>query len=310
MEALDQLTLHFDQENLLLMNICLAVIMFSVALELSVPDFLRLLVHPREMIVGLLAQVFVLPALTFALLHIIQPTTSVALGMILVSCCPSGNLSNLLSVLSKGNGALSVSLTTVSTLLATITLPLNFYIWTELYLHSGWQTQSISLSFGSLMLTLLTTVLLPLLVGMLSYNRFPSFVQRIRRPLRIVSVVIFLVFIAVAFAANFGYFLSYIHLLLLIVLVHNGAAYAAGYALSAAFRLDLPARKTITLDTGIQNSGLALVIIFNFFSQSGGGMAFVVGWWGIWDMISGLLLAWGLSKLPIRFRCLNHRNHG
>ena len=298
MEVLDGLTLHFDQQNLFLMNCCLAIIMFSVALELRIVDFRRLLLHPREILVGLAVQILVLPALTFLLVQLIEPTTSVALGMILVSCCPSGNLSNLLSVLAKGNAALSVSLTSISTVLSTITLPLNFYFWTARYLPSEVEVQSLSLSFGSIVLTLVITVLAPLVAGMLFHHSFPRFTERIQRPLRIVSVVIFLVFIAVAFAANFSYFVTYIHLLLLIVLAHNALAYVAGYSISAAFSLSLPARKTIALDTGIQNSGLALIIIFNFFSEWG-GMAFVAGWWGIWDMISGLVVAWGLSKVPL-----------
>ena len=296
MEVLDELTLHFNQQSLQLMNFCLGLVMFGVALELSIADFRRLLLQPRAIIVGLASQVLLLPAVTYLLVVLLQPTTSVALGMLLVAACPGGNLSNMLALMARGNGALSVSLTALATLLAVVTVPLNFTFWARIYVQSQVEVQPISLSAWQMISTLLWVVGLPLLLGMMVNHKSSGFAQRIHRPMRIISLIIFGAFIVAAFAANFSLFLQYIHLLVLIVLAHNALAYVVGYGLGAGFGLKTPDRKAIALETGIQNSGLALVIIFSFF-DGWGGMAFLAGWWGIWDIISGLLLAWGLSKI-------------
>ena len=295
MEILDTATLHFDQESLLLMNACLGLVMFGVALELTVADFRRLLAHPRPVIVGLAAQILALPAITYLLTLLLPLSTSVALGMLLVAVCPGGNLSNLLTVMAGGNGALSVSLTALSTLLAILVVPVSFSFWSRLYLQSQPAVQAVSLPAGQVVITLLEVVGLPLLLGMLANRYFPVMVGRLRRPVRILSLVILVAFIIGALAGNFSLFLQFIHLLLLLVLLHNAVAYGVGYAMSTLFGLAVADRKAITIETGIQNSGLALIIIFNFY-DGWGGMAFLAGWWGVWDMISGSLLAWGLTR--------------
>jgi len=297
MEELDTLSLHFNEQSLQLMNFCLSLVMFGVALELTLADFRRLLQQPRPVMVGLTVQILLLPAITYLLILLIRPSTSVALGMLLVASCPGGNLSNMLTVMDKGNGALSVSLTALSTLLAVITVPLNFTFWSGVYLQAQ-EVPGFSLSVWALVSTLVWVVGVPLLAGMFINHRFPKFTDRARRPLRILSLVIFFTFIVAAFAANFDLFLKYIHWLLLIVLAHNAVAYAAGYGTSVLFRLQLPDCKAIALETGIQNSGLALVIIFNFFDGLG-GMAFLAGWWGIWDIITGVLLAGLLTRVKV-----------
>ena len=296
MEELDQLTLNFSQQNLWLMNFCLAIIMFGVALELTLSDFGKLFTRPRALIVGLLSQIILLPFLTYLLVVAIQPAQSIALGMILVSSCPSGNLSNLLSVIARGNSALSVSLTSLTTLVSFATLPLNFSLWSALYLSSQVSVQTVEISVPQVMTTLLLIVLLPLVLGMSCANWLPALTQLVKRPIRVASIIIFIAFIGVALGNNFDNFYRYIHLLFAIVLLHNMAAYTLGYTTAALFKLNTQDRKTISLDTGIQNSGLALILIFNFLDGRG-GMAFLAGWWGVWDMISGLLLAWVLSRV-------------
>ena len=295
MEILDTATLHFDQDSLLLMNACLGLVMFGVALELTLADFRRLLWQPRPVAVGLIAQIIALPAITYLLTLVLPLSTSVALGMLLVAVCPGGNLSNLLTVMARGDGALSVSLTALSTLLAIFMVPVSFSFWSHLYLQSQAEEQTLSLPATQMITTLLGVVGLPLLLGMLANRYFPGIVSRVRRPIRILSLVVLIAFIVGALAGNFSLFMRFIHLLLLLVLLHNAVAYGVGWALSSVFRLDMASRKAITIETGIQNSGLALVIIFNFY-DGWGGMAFLAGWWGVWDMVSGSLLAWGLSR--------------
>lgn len=236
------------------------------------------------------AQWVLLPAATFGLVSVLPITTSVALGMLLVAACPGGNLSNLLTVVARGNGALSVSLTALSTLLAVVAVPLNFSFWANAYLRAQDAVPPLTLPIGSLVGTLAVVVALPLALGMATNRYLPQLTRRVHRPVRVASLVIFGAFIVGALAANWSVFLRYVHWLVLIVLGHNAIAYALGYGLSAAVGLAPTDRRAVTLETGIQNSGLALVLIFNFFDGLG-GMALLAGWWGIWDMVSGLALA-------------------
>lgn len=251
---------------------------------------------PKSLLVGLAAQFLALPLLTYFLILIIDPIPSVALGMLLVACCSGGNLSNMLSVMAGGNGALSVSLTGIASLAAVVATPANFAIWGNLYLSGASALPAINISFTDMLETILLIVGIPLLVGMVLNHYFTSIISAIRKPIRMLSLIIFLAFIAGAFAANFQIFQKYIHFIMLIVFLHNALAYGSGYSLGYLFGLSLRDKKTIAIETGVQNSGIALLLIFNFFDGLG-GMAIIAGWWGIWDMISGLVLSWCLSKV-------------
>lgn len=132
---------------------------------------------------------------------------------------------------------------------------------------------------------------LPLMLGILTARRFPNLAARMRKPFRRGSIVFFGLFVAGALAANFRHFLNYIHLVLLLVTLHNAAALLGGYGLARLFRLDPASRRAVTLETGIQNSGLGLALIFTFFDGLG-GMAILTAWWGIWHMLAGLGLAY------------------
>jgi len=296
MEALDEIQLNFNQDSLLLMNICMGLVMFGVALELSLQDFNTILKKPKGFIAGLISQFLLLPVITFLLVLLIEPTPSVALGMILIACCSGGNISNMLTVMAGGNPALSVSLTAFATLAAVVATPVNFALWGNLYLSTGAELPSVSISFLDMLKTILLMVGLPLILGMWFREKFPKTNEKIRRPIRLLSIIIFGAFVIGAFSANFQIFLEYIHFIIMIVLLHNALAYGSGYTLGRTFGLSTADKKTITIETGIQNAGIALVLIFNFFDGLG-GMAIIAGWWGIWDIISGLAVAWGLSKI-------------
>jgi len=296
MEVLDEIQLNFNQDSLLLMNICMGLVMFGVALELSLQDFKIILKKPKGFIAGLISQFLLLPAVTFLLVLLIEPTSSVALGMILIACCSGGNISNMLTVMAGGNPALSVSLTAFATLAAVVATPANFTLWGNLYLSTGADLPRVSISFLDMLKTILLMVGLPLILGMWFREKFPKINEKIRRPIRLLSIVIFAAFVIGAFSANFQIFLDYIHFIILIVLLHNALAYGGGYGLGKIFKLSLADKKTITVETGIQNAGIALILIFNFFDGLG-GMAIIAGWWGIWDIISGLTVAWGLSHI-------------
>ncbi|MEO9869771.1 bile acid:sodium symporter family protein [Ekhidna sp.] len=295
METIDQVTLNFSEAKLFYLNISLGLIMFGVAINLKLEDFIRILKYPRSVVAGIISQFFVLPALTFLLIMLIQPRPSFALGMMLVAACPGGNISNFMSAMARGNTALSVSLTAVSSSLAIIMTPLNLTIWASLYPPTANILTEVSLDFWQLLKTITMLLLLPIAAGMLLRKFKPKFCDRMHPIMHYVSIFIFAVIVLMAFSANFSLFLEYIHLVILLVLAHNAVALITGYQIGVLFRLDQTDKRSIAIETGIQNSGLGLILIFSFFDGLG-GMAIVAAWWGIWHIISGLCLSYFWSR--------------
>lgn len=295
MSDIDGILLNFSPASLLLLNAILAIVMFSVALDLRVGDFARLLRAPKPVLTGLVSQFLVLPALTFLLILVVQPRASIALGLILVAACPGGNISNFITHRAGGNSALSVSMTAFATVGAVLFTPLNIAFWGGLYEPSRALLTSIEIDPIQLALTLVFMLIAPLLIGIFLNTRYPSITARIRRPLQNLSMLIFVAFIVLALAANWGFFLGFAHYVALLVVLHNGLALAGGYASARAVGLSEFDRRAVMIETGIQNSGLGLVIIFSFFGGLG-GMAVVAAFWGIWHAISGIALAHWLSR--------------
>ncbi|MEX2511635.1 MAG: bile acid:sodium symporter family protein [Cyclobacteriaceae bacterium] len=290
LEELDQNRLHFEGDSLLLLNISLAIIMFGVALEIKWKDFQYLVQHPKPFLIGILSQFFMLPFLTWLLVMFIQPLPSVALGMFLVAACPGGNISNFLTSFAKGNVALSVSLTAFATITSIFLTPFNFALWSGLYAPSATLLKSISLEYAEVFKTVGLILGVPIIMGMFANQTWPEFSQKISKILKPISIIIFLAIVVVAFYSNYHLFLKFIALIFAWVFFHNLTALFTGYSLSRIFGLNNADTKTITIETGIQNSGLALVLIFGYFDGLG-GMAIIAGWWGIWHIISGLCLA-------------------
>jgi len=294
MQEVDQIHLNFNEGNLSALNFILAFIMFGVALEIKAEDFIRLVRTPKIALVGLASQFLILPAATCALVYILQPAPSIALGMIMVAACPGGNISNFITYLAKGNTALSVSLTAVGTVLAIVMTPFNLSFWGGLYPPVASILHEVSLDAMEVLETILLIAGLPLMAGMFVGRRWSGFAAIISRFIKPFSIVIFLGFVAMAFANNVDIFTGYIHLVLIVVFFHNAVALACGFYAARIFGLEFRDQKTIAIETGIQNSGLGLLLIFSFFGGLGGA-ALVAAWWGIWHIISGMLIAtfWG-----------------
>ncbi|MEQ6120079.1 bile acid:sodium symporter family protein [Reichenbachiella sp. MALMAid0571] len=269
--------------------------MFGVALELKVENFRRIFKTPVPILTGLVAQFILLPAGTFLLILLIQPTASVALGMILISACPGGNVSNFFSMMSKGNVALSVSITAISTALCIFMTPFNLALWSNFYAPTRAILQEVNLEMSNVVITIFMVLLIPLILGMLLSAKRPDLSSKISGHIRKMSLVIFGAFVLGALAANFDIFLHHIAAVILLVTLHNGMALLIGYFSAKSIRLPLADRRSISIETGIQNSGLGLILIFDFF-QGLGGMAIVAAWWGIWHLTSGLMLSWYWSK--------------
>lgn len=292
---IDSIRLNFDPDSLWILNICLAIMMFGVALELKVDDFKSLLYRPKATIIGLLSQFVLLPLLTFLLVLVLQPAPSIALGMILVAACPGGNISNMMTSLAKGNTALSVSLTAFGTFISIILTPLNLQLWASLYKPTALLLREVSLNPVDVTKAIVVLAGIPLAIGMTINHYWPGIASRLIKYIKPFSILIFVVFVLLAFANNYQHFMNYIHLVFLFVLLHNGVALAGGYYFSRLAGLPSTDQKSIAIETGIQNSGLGLFLIFSFFDGMG-GMALVAAWWGIWHIVSGLSLSFFWSK--------------
>ncbi|MFY0607849.1 MAG: bile acid:sodium symporter family protein [Cyclobacteriaceae bacterium] len=291
MESIDSVTLNFSQQNIAILNLSLGLIMFGVALKLTLNDFKMVLSQPICTIAGVISQFLVLPFLTFLMIWITDPKPSFALGMMMVAACPGGNISNFFSALSKGNIALSVSLTAISSVLAIFMTPINLSFWASMYPPTAGLLTEVSLNFWDVLQTIITILGIPIILGMTVRHRFPEWAMKLQPYFHKLSIVIFAIIVILAFSANIDLFLKYIYLVVLLVFAHNAIALAAGYQMGRLFRLPASDRRSLAIETGIQNSGLGLLLIFTFF-EGLGGMAIVAAWWGIWHIISGFSIAY------------------
>jgi bile acid:Na+ symporter, BASS family len=266
-------------------------------------------IRPKSAITGLIAQFILLPAITFLFIMLLQPTPTVALGMILVASCPGGNISNFMASLARGNVALSVSLTAFSTMVAMVMTPANFAFWGDLHIGFYQKTganellRPIEIDFWQVVQTVFILLGIPVILGLFVSGNYPVLTSRIKKPIKQASIIIFILFVIILLSANFSNFMRAIHLIFFVVLIHNGLALLTGFLFSTLMKRPRIDRRSITIETGIQNSGLALVLMFNpkIFPPDLelGGMAVVAAWWGVWHIISGLILATAWSKKPL-----------
>jgi bile acid:Na+ symporter, BASS family len=294
---LDLVRLNFNPAGLKLLKGCIALIMFGIALDLKGRDFRLLLEKPRAAIVGVLCHLVLLPALTLGLIHILNPHPGLALGMVLVAACPGGNMSNFLTMLARGNVPLSVSLTAFSDLASVFFTPFNFIFWGSLYAPTAARLKAIEISIGEVAVSLTVMLVIPLIAGMLFGKFLPGWAAKLKKPFNWLSVGLLALFIVLALAANFKQFLSHIGILFGLVLAMNSAALLVGYNTALLAGLAERERRTIAIETGIQNSGLGLMLVFTFFDGNG-PMAMICAWWGIWHLISGASVALLFRRRP------------
>lgn len=303
LQIIDGIRLNISTESGFIVNITLAFIMFGVALGIKFQHFKDVFFAPKLPIIGFVSQFFVLPALTFLLVlglnNLITPT--VALGMILVACCPGGNISNFMTALAKGNAALSVMLTAIATLGAVFLTPFNFSLWGGYYSdiavrqESQQLLQPISIEFFDMFKVVFILLGIPLITGMLFNQFFPKATKIIFKPIRFLSIFAFLFMVVLLLKNNFIHVLNHLKYIFIIVLIHNILALTAGNLFAYAWRIGGANRRAITIETGIQNSMLALVLLVNpkIFPEELkiGGMVFIAAWWGVWHIVSGLTVA-------------------
>ncbi|MCB0547180.1 MAG: bile acid:sodium symporter family protein [Phaeodactylibacter sp.] len=292
-QTIDSIQINFNPEQLFILNLCLAFIMFGVALDLRFENFRALIRSPRAPLVGLSSQLILLPILTLGLVFLFRPAPSIALGMILIAACPGGNVSNFAVHLANANAALSVLMTSVSTLAAIMVTPLYFTYLAPFVPGAESLRENIYVDPADMAGTIVQLILVPLFIGMFLHYRFPEVTGKLKRPVRVLSMAIFLGFVVFAVYGNFENIVNYLHIVFLIVLVHNSLALLTGYLWAKGNGLSRQDARAISIETGIQNSGLGLILIFNFFHGLG-GMAMIAAWWGVWHLLSafGLAMVW------------------
>ena len=304
MQSLDTLDVHMGGGGgMLALNIVLAIVMFGVALGIKPKTFIDILKNPRSVIIGMVCQLILLPALTFLLTITFKSvlTPMISLGMILVAACPGGNISNFITSLCKGNSELSVSLTAINTALCVFTTPFNFSFWGSMYIRFADKRipdlPELSIPIGDIFVTIFILLGIPLVLGVLCGHYLPKITKALKKPMQYLSVIFFVGMVVIAFAGNFNAFVKCIFYIFTIVLIHNLLALGIGFGTSTLLKTPFRDRRTITIETGIQNSGLGLALLLNpkIFDPvvwaNNGGMLVIVGWWGIWHIISGLALA-------------------
>ena len=311
LESLNSVILNFGEGGMMIVNIILAFVMFGVALGIKPGTFKDLLRNPKSVIVGMLMQWFALPAVTFAIALALSPliTPMIALGMLLVASCPGGNISNFMSSLSKGNVELSISMSAISTAFAPIITPFNFFFWGTLYsqiISLKSEIPTLVIPFFPMLEQILLLLGVPIVLGLFFARAFPNATKKITKPAQVISILLFLGMVIVSFSQNFQLFLDNIFYVFFIVLIHNASALCTGFMGAKLAKVSEADRRSLTIEIGIQNSGLGLILLFNtaifppeIWHGHYGGMLFITAWWGIWHIISGLSVSYLFRRTPI-----------
>lgn len=318
LSSLDAVNLQLSSGTGLVMSIVLALIMFGIAIGIKPATLRDVFTKPKSILTGIALQWIGLPLVTFLIIMLLHPflTPMVCLGMILVACCPGGNISNFISSFAKGNVELSVSMTAVSTVAAPAITPFNFWMWGNLYLKyaalsGNFTIPQLVIPFSEIFKTVFMILGIPIILGMLCSHYLPKFSAKMQKPFSIFSIVVFIVMVLGMFIPNWNIFINYIIFIFILVLIHNACAFTTGWCGASLMKLPRRDRRSITVEVGIQNSGLGLTLLLNpaIFRpevwnnpETGilyGGMLFVTAWWGIWHIISGLSLASLFRRKPI-----------
>jgi len=297
---IDQINVNLNLGGMNTINVILAFVMYGVALGIKPHIFLDVFKRPKSVITGACCQLILLPAFTCLLAIIMGKWISpmMGLGMVLVASCPGGNISNFISSLSNANIELSVSLTAISTALAVIMTPFNFWFWGSLYLkfaHVSAEVPTLVIPLWDVFKTIFILLGIPLVLGVLTSHYLPKVAEALKKPMQWLSIAFFIAMVVLSFSNNLDAFLKCIKYIFAVVFIHNALALLIGYSVSGAMKLPWKDRKTITIETGIQNSGLGLVLLLgtSIFASfpAHGGMLVITAWWGIWHIISGLTVA-------------------
>ncbi|MDB2702374.1 bile acid:sodium symporter family protein [Flavobacteriaceae bacterium] len=244
-----------DSSASIILAVAIMVIMMGMGLSLTIADFKRVAQYPKPVLLGLTNQIILLPLVSLGLIYLFQPPAFIAIGMILLAACPGGTSSNLVTLLAKGDLALSVSMTAINSIITIVTIP----FWVG-YAYTTYLAEASSMSSptADIFKTLIVVLAIPLSVGMLIKNRAPQFADRMERPVRIASSVFLALVILGLLAREFDLFQQYVGDTLAIVAALNAITMGLGYVLAKAFGLNLKQGLTIAIESGIQNGTLTI----------------------------------------------------
>jgi BASS family bile acid:Na+ symporter len=283
----------------LALSVVLVAMVFSVALELRVDDFRRVLTTPRGIVAGLIPQFLLLPVASWLVTLVLDLPADVEAAMLLVAACPGGSLSNVITHLGGGDTALSVSLSAVAGVAALVLTPFNFS-WTVATnpATADW-LRELAISPNEIASSLLVLLALPMAAGLALAQRVPALAARLRKPLSRTSLVALFAFIVIGLYRDRALLDLAILPLFAVVVGQNAAGLALGNLCARAFGLEARARRAVVIEAGMQNAGLALGIIA---LQFGGdvGMVVIASLWGIWHIVTGLGLATYWRRLDAR----------
>ena len=262
-------------------NYLLMIVMFGMGLTMKLSDFAVVFKRPRDVIIGCLAQFIIMPLLAFGLGKVFGLHQELLVGVVLVGTCPGGTSSNVITYLSKGDTALSVGMTSINTLLAPFLTPLLTY----LYLRT-----SVNVDVRSMFVSIIQVVIVPIGLGLLINKLFGTYTRRISDALPLVSVTAICLIVAAVVSHNSEKILSTGLVIFAVVILHNLLGYLCGYLIGILFKMDLPRKKAVAIEIGMQNSGLATSLAGTAFPDL--AMATVPGAiFSVWHNISGAVLA-------------------
>ena len=264
----------------------LGIIMFGMGMTMTLADFQTLIEHPKGVIIGVLAQFLIMPTIAYVLTVVFRLPLDMAIGVLLVGCCPGGTASNVITFLAKGNVGLSIACTTVSTLLAPLLTPLMFYLFAK---------QWIDIDASAMMMSVLQVVLLPIVLGLTARTLFKQQVSRSIQIMPLVSVTAIIIIVAAIVANSKAAIVSSGLFLLILVVLHNGFGLLLGYFSAKLFGLPIPDRRAISIEVGMQNSGLAVALAMKYFTPLS---ALPGALFSVCQNISGAILAgyWARQK--------------
>jgi len=243
----------------------LMLMMFGMGLQLVVEDWLRVVRYPRAVVVGIMGQFIALPAIALALVYFLPLPLAISAGLIILAVCPGGITSNSVSFLSRGDLALSVTLTAISSLLALVTIPL--FLTYGLALVQEGVVDAVVLPIGSTIKQLLVLVFTPLVLGMVVRHYAPNFALQSDPWVRAGGVILLVTLLVGAIALEYEFFIGNLKKLWPVLFALNIASMAAGYLLARMVNLDAPQCRTLTIEVGIQNVALGAMIALNILKR-------------------------------------------
>lgn len=294
---IDQAGFQLNQGALLAMAIMVGFLVFAVALDLTWEQFRRLANAPGATAAGLVTQFLVLPAVAFGVGVLNSATPSVALGLLLVACCPGGPLSNYLTGVARGDVAMSIAMTALSTLACIVATPFLFLFWASRNPDTLAILEDIRIDPGGVAMTLLVMLVIPVTAGMLMRAKRPATVERTRVRIRRSAGLVFAAMVVMVLGSNINALLAYTREALPPVLITFAIAVALAWGLSRTLRIAAPQRRALALEVGLQNVALAITIALTFF-PSLSGVVVTAAIWGVVHIVFGFGLAATWARIP------------